>query len=498
MTGSRRETRRDPFTSNKHLMHLTTSDSTHATRALRLQRGVVARVQPFRTAVTALIALTAALILSAGGAVAQSPGSRFASPAPGTLKLKLVIDGQFDQPCSLPSDGHCEGGAPGEKFQGTVHREVSGSTYLDVVSTAGQNPLGGTAGPPNEIEEMQKAVEACKGDQQCLMAVGMKMAGGMGGKGAASPMAIAMNRYATWTTHGQLGRNCFSGGRALVRESYTQVALDPQEGHVELATGHWTVEGSGSVPAAGSIGELCNSQVVIDTKGGTYDLLLELNPELELRTSGDRGPETRTERLLEGATQKLLVNDQKLPATGMVLSGSARFPKFFPMADGSKADAVVTWTFTPGARKPKPDEKCRDGDFRDGPTDARSESVRQALAQALTAVGSTVGPGAVGIRQQSLLEFNVRLGRDHTVLPNRACLEERIASGEVEEGSLEGASHLLVGAVQTAGGTTRVTVRVVDSATGEVVATGRADATGPGATSTAMRQAVGQLGWEFR
>jgi hypothetical protein len=476
-------------------MNLTASDYTRATHALRMIRvlpGAARHVQSF------CAALAAVLILSASGAAAQSPGSRFANPAPGTLTLKLVIDGHFSQPCSLPSDGRCSGGFPGEKFEGTVHREVSGSTYLDVVSTVGQNPLGGTAGPPNEIEEMQKTVEACKGDQQCLMAVGMKMAGGMGGKGAASPMAMAMNRYATWTTHGQLGRNCFTGGTAAVRESYTQVSMDVQEGGGGLVTGHWTVQGSGSVPAAGSIGELCNSQVVIDTKGGTYDLLLELNPELELRTSGDRGPETRTERVARAGAQKLLVNDQKLPADGKVLSGSARFPAFFEMVDGSKADAVVAWTFTPGARKPEPRDECKDDDFRDGPTDARSESVRQALAQALTAAGGTVSPGAVGIRQQAILEFNVRLGRDHTVLPNRACLEERIANGEVEEGTLEGASHLLVGAVQTEGGTTRVTVRVVNSATGEVVATGRADGTGPGATSTAMSQAVGQLGWQFR
>jgi hypothetical protein len=473
-------------------MIVATSDSTHATHALGVPPGAAARLQPFCTTVAA------ALILSASGAAAQSPGSRFANPAPGTLTLELVIDGHFDHPCSLPSDGRCDGGAPGERFQGSVHREVKGSTYLDVMANLGQNPLGGTAGPPNEIEQMQKAVEACKGDQQCVMAVGMKMAGGMGGKGAASPMAIALNRYASWTTHGQLGRNCFSNGRAAVRESYTQVSLDPHEGYVGLATGHWTVEGSDAVPAAGSIGELCNSQVVVDTKGGTYDLLLELNPELELRTSGDRGPETRTERVLAGATKKLLVNDQKLGTNGMVLSGTAQLPAFFPMADGSKANAVVTWTFTPGTRRPEPPEPCKDDDFRDGPTDARSESVRQALAQALTAAGARAGPGAVGIRQQNLLEFNVRLGRDHAVLPNRACLEERIENGEVEEGTLEGASHLLVGAVQTDGGTTRVTVRVVNSATSEVVATGSADATGPGATSSAVRQAVGQLGWQFR
>src|SRR5690606_27600872 len=149
----------------------------------------------------------------AGGVAAQVPGSRFAHPAPGTLKMKLVIEGQFDQPCSLPENGRCEGGFPGEKFQGTVHREVSGSTYLDVVYTGGGNPLGGTAGPPNEFQEIQKAVDACNGDQQCVIAVMMKRAGRTGGEGAPSPVESALGRYAIWTTHGQLGRNCFSGGR---------------------------------------------------------------------------------------------------------------------------------------------------------------------------------------------------------------------------------------------------------------------------------------------
>lgn len=74
---------------------------------------------------------------------------------------------------------------------------------------------------------------------------------------------------------------------------------------------------------------------------------------MELRTSGDRGPETHTERVARAGIRKLLVNDQKLPADGKVLSGSARFSAFFEMADGSRADAVVTWTFTPGTRKPQ-------------------------------------------------------------------------------------------------------------------------------------------------
>lgn len=49
----------------------------------------------------------------------------------------------------------------------------------------------------------------------------------------------------------------------------------------------------------------------------------------------------------------------KLGTTGTVLSGTVRFPAFFPLADGSKADAVVTWTFTPGTRKPERPDHSR-------------------------------------------------------------------------------------------------------------------------------------------
>jgi hypothetical protein len=140
---------------------------------------------------------------------------------------------------------------------------------------------------------------------------------------------------------------------------------------------------------------------------------------------------------------------------------------------------------------------CDGTTFRDGPKDAHSESVRDAVASGLHAHGSTAGPEVVGIAQSSIVEFNVRLGRGHEPLPNRACLEEHIKAGDVDEGALAGAKHLLVGGVQEVDGQTRVTVRTVDVATGEVVATGKADASGPDAVGSAMRQAIAQLGWSF-
>jgi len=51
--------------------------------------------------------------------------------------------------------------------------------------------------------------------------------------------------------------------------------------------------------------------------------------------------------------------------------------------------------------------------------------------------------------------------------------------------------------VQESGGQTGVTVRTIDVATGEVIATGKGDATGPDGVGTAMRAALAELGWSF-
>jgi hypothetical protein len=140
---------------------------------------------------------------------------------------------------------------------------------------------------------------------------------------------------------------------------------------------------------------------------------------------------------------------------------------------------------------------CEDTDVRDGPRDARSESIRHAVAAGLNAFGASAGPDVVAIRESSIDGFNVRLGPDHRPLPNRACLEERIKAGDIGDGALKAATQMLVGGVQESGGQTRVTVRITDVATGTVVATGRADASGPDALASAAQQAIAQLGWTF-
>jgi hypothetical protein len=89
-----------------------------------------------------------------------------------------------------------------------------------------------------------------------------------------------------------------------------------------------------------------------------------------------------------------------------------------------------------------------------------------------------------------IVTISERLDDKMCPLPSADCLNQMIGSGGVAPGSLAGAHYLVSGAVQQANGTTRVTLRIVDVATGEIVATGLGDATGTG--DAAVRQATDQ------
>ncbi len=298
--------------------------------------------------------LAVVLCLPGARAAAQDDEPAYHAPPPGTLTVKLVIDGHFKRPTGFRGRYDGNPGPEGTMFEGTVHREISGSTYLDVVTAGAANPFDEPSGPPNQMEAMQKEVEKCNGDQQCIMAVGMKMVNAMGGPGSNAQMGAALTRYVEWTTHGKVGRNCFKGS-AVVRESYTLISFETGEGRGGLtAPKTWTVTGKREIPTPGreDIGLLCGSEVVVDTQGVLYSLTLYLNPELELLdTFNEDKPGVRHEKLL--SVGPVVIRNQRRSAPGMPtastpLSGTARVPGLLTMEDGSKADAVVTWTFTVG------------------------------------------------------------------------------------------------------------------------------------------------------
>lgn len=296
------------------------------------------------------LALTALLAAAPADGSAQRAGAAYVDAGAGTLTVKLVVDHGFSHPCAGPVEGRCDGGVDGEKFAGTIHRELGGATRLDQVMSTGKSAVGGEdastadGAPPNAIEQMQKEVEKCEGDMQCITAVGTRMAGGMGGAGDASPMSVAMRRFRSWTPQDDGSRDCFSG-TASVRESYDSRTWDVHEGGGEWVSGHWTVIGSTAFPTSPArFTTYCGFQLVVDTQGDTYDLEVDPNPEVDVRSTFGSGSED-TERLWHGTPGNIVIRGQKLPPAGGPLSGSLRLPGYVLLADGSRADAVFTWSF---------------------------------------------------------------------------------------------------------------------------------------------------------
>jgi hypothetical protein len=88
----------------------------------------------------------------------------------------------------------------------------------------------------------------------------------------------------------------------------------------------------------------------------------------------------------------------------------------------------------------------------------------------------------------ALARVTVRLDAFGRPLPSQQCIDEGIANGSVPPGSQYGAQKLLLGALQQTGGKSRITVRIVDVATGNVESSALANANGT--SDAAIRQAA--------
>ncbi len=163
--------------------------------------------------------------------------------------------------------------------------------------------------------------------------------------------------------------------------------------------------------------------------------------------------------------------------------------------DAGPGNATVSWTFTPGAGvaphatpspKAAPTPKCPNANTNTGSTIDR---LRADFASALAANGHAVPLGDIAASGSgAVTKITVRLDGYGRALPSTKCIAEGIANGSVPAGSQWGAQKMLYGAVQQAGAQTRVTVRIVDVATGAIEHTGLGDASGTGDLS--IRQAA--------
>jgi hypothetical protein len=113
---------------------------------------------------------------------------------------------------------------------------------------------------------------------------------------------------------------------------------------------------------------------------------------------------------------------------------------------------------------------------------SRTSKLQESIADALSSHSHLTNPDDVQVNNRyaghPLTTFAVRLSTDNRPLPTLACLQNQIAGGNVPPGSLEGANKVLLGSVQQAGNQTRVTSRIVEVETGEILATGKGDAAG--------------------
>jgi hypothetical protein len=123
--------------------------------------------------------------------------------------------------------------------------------------------------------------------------------------------------------------------------------------------------------------------------------------------------------------------------------------------------------------------RCQGASGEHGNAGGEEGELQRAVVAAMRANGfPTTGNEHVHIYDQrdsgGLLRFVVRM-RDGKPLPTGACIEERIAAGQVPPGSLQGADELFFGSVQFAGSLQRMGVRTVRVETGQITGAGKGD-----------------------
>lgn len=203
-------------------------------------------------------------------------------------------------------------------------------------------------------------------------------------------------------------------------------------------------------------------------------------PKAHLLTTSFRGLEQA------GGVKEEDLPDLILPVLGnVVLAGdSGQATRTFEMYGGSCSGMlthVTTWTVKrsapPCAKAPPLGEDL-----------ARE---RDALVKGMQDAGFPVGPEHVSVESKEMSHFQVRLGEDGCILLSI----EAIKAGCPPDGKQKGAKRLLIGTVQHAGTTTRVTARIVEAETSVILKAAKADADGNGtdATTAAMNEALKQL-----
>jgi hypothetical protein len=98
----------------------------------------------------------------------------------------------------------------------------------------------------------------------------------------------------------------------------------------------------------------------------------------------------------------------------------------------------------------------------------------------------------------NLLKYQVRLGKDHNLLPAKDWVKKHVDNGDLTSPQ-EGGRFMLLGAVQVVGDTVRVTMRIIDVETAVVLFTSKGDGRGcPDGLQEAVETALAGLNFPLR
>lgn len=218
---------------------------------------------------------TAIVVVSAACLAAQVPAA-IAQPDPfknsptGTLTLTIDVEGQGRHTAQNKVEWH----------ELNVKRQLQLEFPMVRIGTA---PVGfktspkaqaieqAVATPPAGVAEMSKAMEACKGDQQCIMQTGMKF-GRLMQQGKmeklAGPSAGKMDRFHHWMTDRR--RPCASGSIVIDDSGHGMVISPPKP----AAPFNYRRTGERKLPAELElvIEQACAATLTIDTVDGSVDI----------------------------------------------------------------------------------------------------------------------------------------------------------------------------------------------------------------------------------
>ncbi len=212
----------------------------------------------------------------------------FANAPTGTLTINIEIDGSNKHVAANKVEWHELNVARRLQLEMPMVRVATAPVGFRT-SPKAQAALAqqANAQPPAGMAEMQKAMDACKGNQQCLMESGMKFARMMRDGAMQKPAGPAMaekDRFHHWTTDRR--RPCASG-TITIDEKGNGMAISPPK---PAAPFNYRRVGEVRLPAELEpiIEKVCAATLAIDTKDRTLDIGIPgLTVPVKLKYSGN-------------------------------------------------------------------------------------------------------------------------------------------------------------------------------------------------------------------